>query len=222
MKIIAHRGFSANYPENTMLAFEKALDAGVDGIETDLRLSLDEHAIIFHDDTLKHITGVDKVPESLSLAELKELNAGQGQKIPTLDELLQLTSSKATLILEIKYNETTYERLCEVIEEMIKDKLNWVEVSCFEDCVLEYMHKLNSEIKLHKLIEKASIIEDKGFEKKYAYASYFDIDAKLKKRVLELGLLQRHKIIFWTVDAEDISQEERAGLYGIMRNDPTL
>jgi glycerophosphoryl diester phosphodiesterase len=59
------------------------------------------------------------------------------------------------------------------------------------------------------------------FEKRYHYASYFDIDVKLSKTALELGIIQRHKVIFWTVQTEDITTEKEAGLYGIMKNDPT-
>lgn len=221
MKIIAHRGFSASYPENTLLAFEKALQAGVDGIETDLRLSRDDKAIIFHDANLKRITGLDKSPESLTLYELQQLDAGQGETIPSLDELLKLTNAKATLILEIKYNPKTYTKLCEVIEKSIQDKTSWVEISCFEDTVLKYMHKLNPEIKLHKLIDDDSVLEDEDLEKRYSYTAYFDIDVQLKEKVLALGLLQKYKVIFWTVDKEELSQAKEAGLYAVMKNDPT-
>ena len=219
MKRIAHRGLSTEYPENTLLAFKKALEAGADGIETDLRLSLDEEVILFHDANLKHITGYDGRPEALSLATLKKLDAGKGESIPTLDELLQLTQAKAILILEIKYNPSTYKKLCEITLKMIEDKLGWVEVSCFEDKVLEYMHQLNPHVKLHKLIDKASTLEDKDFETLYGYVSYFDVDVKLREIVLARGLLQRHKVIFWTVENEDLSKEKEAGLYGIMKND---
>ncbi len=219
MKRIAHRGLSTEYPENTLLAFKKALEAGADGIETDLRLSLDEEIILFHDANLKHITGYDGRPEALSLATLKKLNAGEGESIPTLDELLQLTQAKVILILEIKYNPSTYKKLCEITIKMIEDKLGWVEVSCFEDKVLEYMHQLNPHVKLHKLIDKASTLEDKDFETLYGYVSYFDVDVKLREIVLARGFLQRHKVIFWTVENEDLSKEKEAGLYGIMKND---
>lgn len=219
MKRIAHRGLSSEYPENTLLAFKKAIEAGADGIETDLRLSLDEEAILFHDSNLKRITGHNNTPESLSLVKLKKLDAGKGERIPSLDELLQLTKGKTTLILEIKYNPSTYKRLCEVTTKLIEDKLDWVEVSCFEDKVLKYMHQLNPKVKLHKLIDKASTLKDKDFETLYAYVSYFDVDVKLRDIVLDQRLLQRYKVIFWTVDKEDLSKEKEAGLYGIMKND---
>ncbi|HSR73276.1 MAG TPA: glycerophosphodiester phosphodiesterase [Sulfurovum sp.] len=219
MKRIAHRGLSTEYPENTLLAFKKALEAGADGIETDLRLSLDGEVILFHDANLKRITGYDNLSEALSLAELKKLDAGEGERIPTLDELLQLTQGRATLILEIKYNPSTYKRLCESTIKRIENKLDWVEVSCSEDKVLKYMHQLNPHVKLHKLIDKASTLEDKDFETIYAYVSYFDVDVKLRDIVLAKGILQRCKVIFWTVDKEDLSKEKEAGLYGIIKND---
>ena len=219
MKRIAHRGLSAEYPENTLLAFQKALEVGADGIETDLRLSLDEEVILFHDADLKRITGYDNRPEALTLAALKKLDAGEGESIPSLDELLQLTQGRTTLILEIKYNPSTYKRLCEITIDLIENKLDWVEVSCFEDKVLNYMHQLNPHVKLHKLIDRASTLEDKDFETLYAYVSYFDVDVKLRDIVLAQGMFQRYKVIFWTVEKEDLSQEIEAGLYGIMKND---
>lgn len=218
MKYIAHKGLSAYYPENTLLAFDKALQAGADGIETDLRLSADEKIVLFHDKSLKRITGHSDAPESLTLSALKKLDAGSGESIPTLDELLHLTQGKATLILEIKYNTSTYKRLCELTKEKIKDKLSWVEVSCFHDKVLEYMHILNADIGLHKLIEKASVLTMKDFENVYSYVSYFDVAVALHHIVLAQGLIQKYKIIFWTVDKEDLSKEIDAGLYGVMKN----
>lgn len=225
MKIIAHRGFSKNYPENTLLAFQKALDAGADGIETDLRLSLDNEPVIFHDDDLQRITGLNKTPESLTLNELQALDAGswfdpgyKDEKIPSLQELLNLCSAKVTLILEVKYTPSTYQRLCEEIEKRIHDKTAWVEVSCFDDCVLEYMHQLNPDVKLHKLISDASILHNKDFETRYAYIDCFDIDIDLRSIALEKGLIQKHKVVFWTLDREDISEEIKAGLYGVMQN----
>jgi len=219
MKIIAHRGLSQRYPENTLLAFSKAIEAGADGIETDLRLSLDDKIILFHDTNLKHNTGLDAMPEALALLALKKLDVGEGESIPSLAELLHLTQGKVTLVLEIKYNPKTYKKLCEIMLIQIEDKLDWVEVSCFEDKVLEYVHTLNPDVKLHKLIGDTYIMEDEGMESRYEYVSYFDVDVHLRDIVLHDGLMQRKKVILWTVDKEDLSKEQEAGLYGIMTND---
>ncbi len=219
MKIIGHRGFSAQYPENTLLAFRQAIEAGADGIETDLRLTLDNEIILFHDRNLKKHTGIDAKPESLSLLALKEFDMGRGEVIPTLNELLELVEGKVTLILEIKYNAKTYKRLCEILIRQIENKLEWVEVSCFEDKVLEYIYTLNPNVRLHKLIKDVSVLEADGMEEKYEYVEYFDINVKLHQIVLEKGLIKRKKVIFWTVDKEDLTKEIEAGLYGVMKND---
>ena len=219
MKIIAHRGFSGKYAENTLLAFSKAIEAGADGIETDLQLSLDGEIILFHDSNLKHLTGVDAKSESLTLKALKKLYVNEVESIPTLDELLHLAEGKINLVLEVKYNPNTYKQLCEILVSKIENKLDWVEVSCFEDVVLAYVDTLNPDIKLHKLIEDSNILKDKKLEAEYDYVSYFDIDVTLRDMVLESGLMKRKKVIFWTVGKENLRLEIEAGLYGIMTND---
>jgi len=222
MKYIAHRGLSAKYPENTLLAFKKALEENADGIETDLMLSRDNEIILFHDDNLKRITGIDSSPQKLTLAQLRTLDAGQNEHIPTLDELLELTDEKATLILEIKYHSQTYKKLCKLLMPKIKEKVQWVEVSCFEDKVLAYIHTLNPDIRLHKLIEDIAVLENENFDKKYDYVSYLDIDIALRESVERLNLIARYKVIFWTVDKVDLEKEIKLGLYGVMVNDVSM
>ena len=220
MKIIAHRGFSELYTENTLLSFTKAIECGADGIETDVRLSLDGHAIIFHDESLERLAKINKAPRELTLEELKQLRLPDEQYIPTLSELLELCENEVSLVLEIKYHQSTYKRLVRSVNTLIKDKLDWIEVSCFEDIVLEELHELNKDIKLHKLIEHASILQESNFQQKYAYINCFDINVKLSKVALNLGLIKDKKVIFWTVDNEDIRDEIEEGLYGVMTDNP--
>ena len=222
MKIIAHRGHHNKLiSENTIHAFSKALELGADGMETDLRLSLDETIVLHHNDTTIDNQGKKRVLRNLNYNEIKNIRAD----IPTLKELLKVIDAKAILILEIKHHpkddQKTYKRLCELVVEQIEDKLDWVEVSCFNDDVLKYMHTLNKNIKLHKLIGKKDnkIFLDTSMEKTYAFTSYFDIDVNLREEVLKQGLLQRHKVIFWTVKNEDLTKEIEAGLYGVMKDE---
>ena len=218
MNMIAHRGHhNKTIPENTIQAFNKALELGADGIETDLRLSLDEKIVLFHDAKIEDKKGKKKAVEALTYGELKEIKAD----IPTLEELLEVVDTKATLILEIKYDEKTYKRLCELLVRQIEDKLEWVEVSCFDkdDVVLEYMHRINKDIKFHKLIDKKSILLDETMEDRYAFVNYFDIDVNLYDEVLKKGLLKRHKVIFWTVRNHDLTEAIKTGLYGVMKDE---
>lgn len=215
MKIIAHRGHhNKTIPENTMQAFSKAIALGADGIETDLRLSLDEKIVLYHNGKIRTKQGKKIALSTLTYKELKEIKAD----MPTLEELLEVVDTKVMLILEIKYDEKTYKRLCELVVTQIEDKLDWVEVSCFEDPVLKYIYSLNPAIRLHKLIGDASIVQDEKMEEKYDFVSYFDIDVKLRTLVLEKGLLFKHKVIFWTVKNEVLTKEIESGLYAVMKD----
>jgi len=216
LKIIAHRGFSDGYPENTLLAFKKAIESGADGIETDLRLSLDGEIILFHDNDLSRLTTNDSKVEELTVMDLKKFDLGKGESIPILNELIALAQGKVTLILEIKFYPKTYKQLCDILVERIANEHDWVEVSCFDDRGLLYLHHLDPDIRLHKLIKDRSVLQERGLEEKYAYVSYFDIHVSLSKMALKRGLLEKYKVILWTVDKEDISKEKNAGIYGIM------
>jgi glycerophosphoryl diester phosphodiesterase len=108
-KKIAHRGASGHYPENTRLAFTKAIEAGADMIELDCQLSLDGHVVVFHDEQLRRTAGARGPLRGRTLAQLKSLDIGRwrgpackGERILTLEEALEVFAGKADLCLEIK------------------------------------------------------------------------------------------------------------------------
>lgn len=87
---LAHRGASGYAPENTLAAFDKAIELGADMIETDVRQTKDGHLVLFHDPSVKRTTNGQGLVSELTLAELKALDAGSwfgrefaGQRIPT-------------------------------------------------------------------------------------------------------------------------------------------
>jgi glycerophosphoryl diester phosphodiesterase len=90
MLIIAHRGYSSRYPENSVLAFEKAIDAGADYIETDLRFSLDGTIVCCHDPDLKRIAGRADAIENLKAQDLKNVSLLNGQSILSLQDVLEI------------------------------------------------------------------------------------------------------------------------------------
>ena len=122
---IAHRGFSGMYPENTLLAFEKALELGVDAIELDVQLSSDGELVIFHDEVLVRITGEKGLLKSRTLRDLRTLDASGEFKgvygvnrIPTLDEYFELITGKDILTLvELKNSMVCYPGLEEKVAE---------------------------------------------------------------------------------------------------------
>lgn len=101
---IAHRGLwsPGRAPENSLAAFEAACRAGY-GIELDVRLSADGEAMVFHDEGLDRMAGLDVALETLTAAELCGIRlAGSEEAIPTLAQTLQLVSDRAMLLVEIK------------------------------------------------------------------------------------------------------------------------
>lgn len=102
MRIYGHRGASIVEPENTLAAFRVALDMGVDGLEFDVQTSRDCVPVVLHDRALhRTTTGIGNVDEC-DLRELGAFGAGAGERIPTLDEVLDLVGGRIHLDLEIK------------------------------------------------------------------------------------------------------------------------
>jgi glycerophosphoryl diester phosphodiesterase len=99
--VIAHRGASIEAPENTLLAFARALELGVDGIELDVQVTRDGIPVVFHDYTLTRLTGTRGRLADRTWAELRSLRV-RGEPIPTLAEALSLTRKRCILQIEIK------------------------------------------------------------------------------------------------------------------------
>lgn len=101
MKIIAHRGASLECPENTLAAFARAMEIGVDAVETDLQQTADGQVVLFHDTQVRGAGGRSVPVAGLTYAALQE-TVPQGKNIPVLEELFDLTAGKVPLCLELK------------------------------------------------------------------------------------------------------------------------
>ncbi len=152
MGVAGHRGDSYNFYENTITAFKKAIKDGVDMIETDVHLTLDNHLVLIHDDTVNRTTNGQGRVQDMTLNELRALNAGDSlcyEQIPTLKELFELVkSTDITLNLEIKeyYSEQNKQRVTECIEKTIAliEEYNMAHrclINSFDAWVLEYVYK---------------------------------------------------------------------------------
>jgi glycerophosphoryl diester phosphodiesterase len=107
--VAGHRGFKSAYPENTLLAFQKAVELGVEMLEFDLRLSKDKVIMVIHDETLERTTNGSGKISDYTLAELKQLDAGgwfgnvfEGLKIPTFEELCKLLKPYPEVLLNVE------------------------------------------------------------------------------------------------------------------------
>ena len=116
MKIIAHRGASYFEPENTLRAFKRAIEMGADFVELDVRLTNDNELVVIHDPDVSRTTNGNGLVRDLTLEELKKFDAGYGEKISTLEEVIKLVKNKTGLVVEIK-EPGTENMIIEKIEE---------------------------------------------------------------------------------------------------------
>ncbi|MCP1136201.1 glycerophosphodiester phosphodiesterase [Paenibacillus polysaccharolyticus] len=123
----AHRGASQYYPENTMLAYQKAYDMGADYIELDVHLSKDEVPVIMHDATLERTSNGTGKLRDYTVDQLKQLDVGRwfseeyaGERIPTLEEVLLWANGKVGVNIELKQMGVNYELLERNVLETIK------------------------------------------------------------------------------------------------------
>ena len=106
MILTGHRGAAALEPENTLLSMQKAIDLGVDQIEIDVHLTRDQHLVVIHDTTVDRTTDGQGAVADFTLAEIKQLDAGKGERIPTLQEVIDLVRGKVVLQIELKGPDT--------------------------------------------------------------------------------------------------------------------
>ena len=120
MKIWAHRGCSQNYPENTLLAFEKAAAIkGLVGIELDIQLTKDRQIVVCHDENVDRTTDGSGYIKDFTLSELKKLKIAEKYQIPTMEEVFELLDDKKNqgfmLNIELKNNRIYYDNMEEMI-----------------------------------------------------------------------------------------------------------
>jgi glycerophosphoryl diester phosphodiesterase len=118
---IGHRGAAGHAPENTLAAIQKGIAIGVDFVEIDLRRTEDGVLVALHDETVNRTTNGRGRVDRLSLQDVKKLNAGNGETIPTLEEVFKVTAGRAGLMLELKVEGTAKQTVESVREARFKD-----------------------------------------------------------------------------------------------------
>jgi glycerophosphoryl diester phosphodiesterase len=118
MQIIGHRGASGYEPENTLRSFQKAIDLGVEMIELDVYTCKSGELVVMHDDKVNRTTNGNGYVFNMTLTELKTLDAGKGEKVPTLVEVFDLINKKIAINVELK-GEGTAESTAELIQKYI-------------------------------------------------------------------------------------------------------
>lgn len=165
-KVIAHRGVSKEAPENTLSAFAIAPSLEVDGMEFDVHLTKDSVPIVVHDGMFGRTTDGAFLKHStdLNLDEVKSLDAGSwysqqyaGEKIPTLDEVIELNNGKLLLMVEIKKDNSTPQQIVEAVLNSLKKVEGPYVIGSFDPLIVEEVMKLAPEYPVLGIVEEASM-----------------------------------------------------------------
>lgn len=213
-KIVAHRGASHNFPENTIAAFEAACLLEVDGIECDLQLTKDEKVVVFHDSFLEKAGLPDKKICEMNFKEVQQLDVGswfapefKSQTIPSLEDLLLSYAHRTTLFLEIKANEydPRHDLLVDCVmrcleqHELIEDVL----LLSFNAQVLQRAFKHNPQIKTVLNINKLNVASPElKINVKNCYAVSLNIEHSHQDDAIWVKTSGK-KLMAWTCNSDE-------------------
>ncbi|MEG0942038.1 MAG: glycerophosphodiester phosphodiesterase [Angelakisella sp.] len=233
IKNIAHRGFSGKYPENTMLAFEKALEAGCTGMEFDVHLTKDDVLVIIHDEMLDRTTNGTGFVKDYTYDELCAFDASADykgvygfQKIPTLREYFQLVQNHKELItnIELKTGIFEYPDIEKKTIAMIDEfglRRNMI-ISSFNHYSILRCQKLASDIKL-AFLEESCIIDMGAYTKHHGVQCIHPFFPTLTPERLGEMKANGREINAWTVNEEQyVRMLVKAGVDGIIGNFPDM
>ncbi len=237
---VAHRGAAALAPENTLAAVEKGLAYNPDRIEIDVQQTKDGSVVVLHDVTLDRTTNGSGLVKDHTLAEIKELSAGSwfgeqfaNEKVPTLEEVLELINGQSTLIIEIKQGGYYYPDIEKNIVDII-DRYNakdWCIVHSFSTAVIKQMHELDPGITLHKLftakLRFTPLIKSAEFWELYRFQDFpyieeYSIHYRFaNKKIISKIHAMGKKVNVWTVnDQKTIERLLGLGVDGIITDHP--
>ncbi|MGB9673137.1 MAG: glycerophosphodiester phosphodiesterase [Anaerolineales bacterium] len=161
--IFAHRGSSAYAPENTLAAFELAVKQEAPALELDVKLTHDGEVVVIHDPTTQRTCGKEGIVKNLTLAQLKQLDAGShfdasfnGEKIPTLQEVFDAVGKKLLINVEITNYTSPLDDLPIKVAQLVKNNQlqEWVFFSSFNPIALWKIKKLLPQIPIGLLAEE--------------------------------------------------------------------
>ena len=206
MRVFAHRGYSGLYPENTMLAFEKAREAGCKAMELDVHLSKDGQLVIIHDETLDRTTNVKGLVCSYDLSELQTFNAGTAeefQRIPSLETYCIWAKEHGIFTnIEIKTNLIYYPLIEEKVLALL-EKYGLVEqtlISSFNHGSVIRMRQLRPEIQCAFLVGGRGLANVGSYAKNFKVEYYHPDGAFLTKAAVEECKAHGVGINVWTID----------------------
>ena len=152
--VLGHRGCMGKLPENSILAFEKAIEAGADGIELDVWLTKDGKVIVMHDETIDRTSDMKGRQKEMTLEELKRADIGMGERIPTLEEVFEALPEDALIDVELKDREAVKE-VARIVRANDPER---VLISSFDIEALRDYRKYDDETFMGLLIDREDVV----------------------------------------------------------------
>ncbi|MFV2004089.1 MAG: glycerophosphodiester phosphodiesterase [Gammaproteobacteria bacterium] len=217
---ISHRGATGHAPENTLSSVRKALELGAPCMEIDVYY-VDGQLVVFHDDRLERTTdGVGYLCEQ-SFDYLRSLDAGEGQQIPTLEEVCEVIDSRANLNIELKGEETAVP-VAKLLSKLIKN--GWQKekflVSSFHHAELLTMKRLHPEIILGTLIRSTPVENFKFSKGLGVFSVHLSLDFINQQFVDDAHKSGLKVFVFAVNKPEDIADMQRLGVDGVFTGFP--
>lgn len=234
MKTFAHRGFSGAYPENTMIAFKKAVeDCKCDGIELDVHLTKDNELVIIHDEEVDRTTNSSGLVINKTIDEIKAINANyifdnlnEIHRIPTLDEYFEYIQDKDIITnIELKTNLIYYTDIEENVIKKIKryNLSDRIILSSFNHSSVIISKQIDSDIKCGFLVESRGIKNCGYYTKKLGMNAYHPDIKTLTKEVVDECKKYNLEVNTWTVNTmKDIYNCINWEVDGVISNYPNI
>ncbi|MBW3633599.1 MAG: glycerophosphodiester phosphodiesterase [Chloroflexi bacterium] len=214
--IYAHRGSSALHPENTLRAFRHALATGVDGIELDVHTTGDGVPVVIHDRNVERTTDGCGYVDEIRLTRLRTFDAGDGEPVPTLAEVLELVGATAHLDIEIKGSRSE-RAVLDVLAQYPETK--WA-ISSFDWDTLRTVRRLDPGAELWPLAELfdddlTAVAAELGAPAVALFAGAYTPDSARELRIAGLC------VMVWTVnDASEARRVRDLGAFALCSDDP--
>ena len=219
---IAHRGASGDKPENTLSAVAKALEIGVDIIELDVRVCKTGELVAFHDMTLERTTNGSGLVADTSLEDLEKLDAGGGERIPTLEEAIGLINRRTILNIEMK-GKGVADRLAAILKGYVENKAYPPELFIVTSFDKEEFHQFslkNPGVQLSILVGR-DILSAPLRARKYSAYSIHLPQPYMRKWLVRFFQKKGLKVFIYTLNSIwDIAKAKIMGVDGIFSDYP--
>ncbi len=207
MIILAHRGYSARFPPNTVLAFKKAMEFGADGVELDVWRTKDGKIIVSHDGNLKETAGADVDVKESTYEELQKYNI-EGEPLPLLSEVYEALPDTAIVNVEIKDIDAVEGALKIVMDHNAIDRTMF---SSFNLKALKKLRKMSKDARIGILVGELTKIFSLPYWIHATKAEFINVPYQIKSMVglkfarflIKFYRMFRVKVVLWTVNSEE-------------------